>query len=119
MPPRYVKPTRVLANTNSLEGWKNPADNRILYKLPEPITIELMDKMELGNDSFIYRFALPGRESVLGHHTCQYLQLEADVPVGGGKTEPMQRYYHPMSKVTDTGIVDLLIRVYLRNMQNP
>lgn len=80
-----------------------------------------MDKMELGNDSFIYRFALPGRESVLGHHTCQFLQLEADVPVdkASGKTEAMQRYYHPMSKVTDKGIMDLLIRVYLRSMSHP
>lgn len=38
-----------------------------------------MDKMELGNDSFIYRFALPGWDSCLGHQTCQYLEFEADI----------------------------------------
>lgn len=31
----------------------------------------------------------------------------------------MKRYYHPMSKVTDQGIVDFLIRVYIKNMQHP
>lgn len=31
----------------------------------------------------------------------------------------MRRYYHPMSKVSDEGILDLLVRVYLRSMQHP
>jgi hypothetical protein len=53
----------------NLKEIKNP-DGRIVQKLEEPITIELMDKMEMGSDTFVYRFALPGRESCLGHHTC-------------------------------------------------
>ena len=31
----------------------------------------------------------------------------------------MTRYYHPMSKVDDSGMLDLLIRVYLRNFKFP
>ena len=74
----------------------------------------------MSNDTFIYRFALPGRESVLGHYTCQYLEFEADLQ--GEKGQPpvvMKRYYHPMSKVDDQGVLDLLIKVYLKNMKFP
>jgi hypothetical protein len=39
-----------------------------------------MEKLEMGCDnSFVYRFALPGRFSVLGHKTCQYLEFEAKI----------------------------------------
>ena len=31
----------------------------------------------------------------------------------------MKRYYHPMSKVNDQGIIDLLIKVYLRDFKFP
>lgn len=75
-----------------------------------------MDKQELSNDTFIYRFAIPGRESVLGHYTCQYLEFEADIKNSEGGVTPMKRYYHPMSKVNDEGVLDLLIKVYLKNM---
>ena len=73
----------------------------------------------MSNDTFIYRFALPGRHSVLGHKTCQYLEFEADVKTDDEEskgTVKMNRYYHPMSKVEDEGVLDLLIKVYLRNM---
>lgn len=74
---------RKLIDPASLTEFKNPADGRIISKLDNPITIELMDKMELGGDSFVYRFAIPGRDSCLGHQTCQYLEFEADVDNGG------------------------------------
>jgi NAD(P)H-flavin reductase len=51
----------------------------MLKKLEKPINMELMERMEISNDTFVYRFAVPGRESILGHHTCQYLEFEADV----------------------------------------
>ena len=72
----------------------------------------MIDKEELATDTFVYRFALPEEDKTLGHLTCEYLQFEATL--GGQK---LQRYYHPLSKVTDTGYVDLLIKVYLRNME--
>ena len=108
--------SRKLIDLPSLTEIKNPTDGRIISKLEKPITIELMDKMELGGDSFVYRFAIPGRDSCLGHQTCQYLEFEADVENG---TKQMTRYYHPMSKVNDSGILDLLIKVYLRNFKFP
>ena len=70
----------------------------------------LVSKDELATDTFVYRFALPEENQSLGHFTCQYLKFEAIV--GGEKFE---RFYHPLSKVSDTGYVDLLIKVYLRN----
>jgi len=30
--------------------------------------------------------------------------------------EALTRYYHPLSKVTDVGYLDLLVKVYLRNL---
>ena len=32
--------------------------------------------------------------------------------------EKFERFYHPLSKVSDTGYVDLLIKVYLRNFEH-
>ena len=62
-----------------------------------------MEKLEMGCDnSFVYRFALPGQFSVLGHKTCQYLEFEASIKnKETGEAEQMTRYYHPMSKVDD------------------
>lgn len=33
--------------------------------------------------------------------------------------EKLTRYYHPLSKVTDNGCIDLLVKVYLQNLQFP
>ena len=81
LPARMNDAKRHLINHDGLTTWANPSDGRVLQKLDKSIDSELFEKMELGNDTFIYRFALPGRDSCLGHHTCQYLQLEADVVV--------------------------------------
>ena len=98
----------------------NP-DGRIVQKLEKPIQVELMEKLEMGCDnSFVYRFALPGRTSVLGHKTCQYLEFETNIKnKDTGESESMTRYYHPMSKVHDEGSIDLLIKVYLRDFKFP
>ncbi len=72
-------------------------------------------KEELATDTFVYRMIFDDEhaEKALGHLTCQYLQFEVTI---GGQT--LQRYYHPMSKVSDQGYIDLLIKVYLRNFQH-
>ncbi len=82
--------------------------------------ITLIGRDELATDTFVYRFALPDEERTLGHETCQYLQFEADIlNKETGKVERHERFYHPLSKVTDQGYVDLLIKVYLRNFKHP
>lgn len=86
---------------------------RVLHKLNEPVPVRLLLKEELATDTFVYRFELPDQNRSLGHATCQYLQFECKIG-----DEVFQRYYHPMSKVTDTGYVDLLIKVYLRSFQH-
>mmetsp|Transcript_1624 Transcript_1624/g.2875 ORF Transcript_1624/g.2875 Transcript_1624/m.2875 type:complete len:221 (-) Transcript_1624:265-927(-) len=116
----FGKPNRYLINQSQLKDQKVEGENRFIKTLEKPITVELMDKMEVGNDTFIYRFALPGRDSGLGHFTCQYLQFEADIlNKESGEVDQLTRYYHPMSKVKDAGILDLLIKVYLRNFKFP
>ena len=48
--------------------------------------------------------------------------MEFEAEVGGGAGEAarrVRRYYHPMSKVEDQGVLDLLIKVYLKNMKYP
>ena len=56
----------------------NP-DGRLVQKLKEPITIELMGRDELATDTFCYRFALPDRNKSLGHDTCEYLEFEVEL----------------------------------------
>ena len=73
----------------------------------------LVSKDELATDTFVYRFALPDENATLGHYTCQYLKFEATV-----NGEKYERFYHPLSKVSDKGYVDLLIKVYLRNFEH-
>mmetsp|Transcript_7225 Transcript_7225/g.10106 ORF Transcript_7225/g.10106 Transcript_7225/m.10106 type:complete len:83 (+) Transcript_7225:157-405(+) len=73
----------------------------------------LISKEELATNTFVYRFALPEEHASLGHFTCQYLKFEATVD-----GQIFERFYHPLSKVADTGYVDLLIKVYLRNFEH-
>jgi len=59
--PKLLKPQNPLLTGKNLEPEHVAADGRFLRKLKQPITLELMDKMEMGvGNSFIYRFALPG-----------------------------------------------------------
>lgn len=100
----------IIQNKNTTQVVEN---GRILQKLNEPITMHLISKDELATDTFVYRFALPEEHCSLGHFTCQYLKFEAEID--GQKYE---RFYHPLSKVSDTGYIDLLIKVYLRNFEH-
>ena len=88
-------------------------NGRILEQLEKPLPVVLISKDELATDTFVYRFALRHEHSSLGHFTCQYLKFEAEVD-----GQRYERFYHPMSKVSDTGYIDLLIKVYLRNFQH-
>lgn len=69
---RMLQPTHPLIDFSKCSPEEvNPHDNRSITKLQKPIPLELMDKMDIGvGNSYIYRFALPGRERCLGHYTC-------------------------------------------------
>ena len=73
-------------------------DGRYLQKLNQPIPVRLEMKEELATDTFVYRMAFDDEhaDKALGHLTCQYLQFEIEI-----EGQKIQRYYHPMSKVTD------------------
>eukprot|EP00347_Sterkiella_histriomuscorum_P007280 403349566 len=106
-------------NDNNTFMNVNP-DGRLIRKLKEPLQISLLGKEELATDTYVYRFQLPDLSSTLGHSTCQYLEFEAEILNRETKQkEKYLRYYHPMSKVIDSGYVDLLIKVYLRNFKHP
>jgi len=71
MKARKLVPKNPILNAENLVGEIKKADGRFVNELKSPIKLELMDKMEMGvGNSFIYRFALPGRERCLGHSTC-------------------------------------------------
>ena len=78
---KLLKPLNPILDANGLQPEEvNPEDGRVIQKLKEPIRLELMDKMEMGaGNSYIYRFALPGRDKCLGHYTCQFLQLQTEI----------------------------------------
>lgn len=105
-------PVNPLIN-QSINTTQVTENGRILQKLHDPITMTLISKDELATDTFVYRFALPEEHATLGHLTCQYLKFETII-----SDEKFERFYHPLSKVTDTGYVDLLIKVYLRNFEH-
>ena len=110
---------QTLINFERTKPVQNP-DGRLIQKLEDPIQISLLDKEELATDTYVYRFSLPDQSKLLGHETCQYLEFEADVMNRETRQrEKHTRYYHPMSKVSDRGYVDLLIKVYIRNFKHP
>lgn len=63
-------------NANLTEVLKG---NRHIHKFNEPLEITLVGREELATDTFVYRFALPDQSRTLGHGTCQYLEIEADI----------------------------------------
>ena len=87
--------------------------------LDRPIPLRFWEKDEIGQDTFLFRFILP-EMMPLGHWTCEYVSVCAELPnPETGETDKIHRYYHPISKPTDEGYVDFLIKLYMRSFEDP
>lgn len=75
--------------------------------------LPLVEKEKLSHDSYRYRFGLPSKQHVLGLPIGQHIHLIATI-----NDELVIRAYTPVSSDDDQGYVDLVIKVYHRNV-NP
>lgn len=91
-------------------------------KKPLPITLEnpdikyplrLIDKEIISHDTRKFRFALPSKDHVLGLPVGQHIYLSATI-----NGNLVVRPYTPVSSDDDKGCVDLVIKIYFKNV-NP
>lgn len=80
-------------------------DSQTKYQLP------LIEKEEISHDTRRFRFSLPSKEHVLGLPIGQHIHLIADI-----NGENVIRAYTPVSSDENQGYVDLVIKVYARNV---
>ncbi|XP_038612328.1 LOW QUALITY PROTEIN: NADH-cytochrome b5 reductase 3-like [Tachyglossus aculeatus] len=92
-----------------------------LFRSPAPaITLEnpdvkyplrLIDKENISHDTRKFRFALPSREHILGLPVGQHIYLSARID-GNLVIRP----YTPVSSDDDKGFVDLVVKIYFKNV---
>lgn len=73
--------------------------------------LKLIEKEEISHDTRRYRFQLPSPEHVLGLPIGQHVFLTAKV-----KGDLVIRAYTPVSSDDDKGFVDLVVKVYFKNV---
>ncbi|KAM9312614.1 NADH-cytochrome b5 reductase 3 [Gastrophryne carolinensis] len=73
--------------------------------------LRLVDKEELSHDTRRFRFALPSPEHILGLPIGQHIYLSARVD-GNLVVRP----YTPVSSDDDKGYVDLVVKIYFKNV---
>ncbi|KAK9717472.1 Oxidoreductase NAD-binding domain [Popillia japonica] len=80
-------------------------DSQVKYALP------LIEKEDISHDTKRFRFGLPTKDHILGLPIGQHIQLSAKV-----NDELIIRSYTPVSSDEDHGFVDLVIKVYFKNV---
>ncbi|KAK9870296.1 hypothetical protein WA026_006384 [Henosepilachna vigintioctopunctata] len=80
-------------------------DPQMKYKIP------LIEKEELSHDTRRFRFGLPSSDHVLGLPIGQHINIVARIG-----DELVIRSYTPVSSDDDKGYVDLVIKVYFKNV---
>ena len=77
----------------------------------EKYMLPLIEKEEISHDTRKYRFELPTREHILGLPVGQHIYLSATI-----NNELVIRSYTPVSSDDDRGFVDLIVKVYQKNV---
>lgn len=88
--------------------------NRPLKALQDPnekYQLSLVEKEEISHDTRKYRFGLPSAEHILGLPVGQHIHLSATI-----NNELVIRSYTPVSSDDDKGFVDLVVKVYRKNV---
>ncbi|GLV31970.1 uncharacterized protein CBL_07730 [Carabus blaptoides fortunei] len=80
-------------------------DSQAKYTLP------LIEKEEISHDTRRFRFGLPSKEHILGLPIGQHIHLSAKIG-----DDLIIRSYTPVSSDEDKGYVDLVIKVYFKNV---
>lgn len=91
---------------------KQPAGPLKALKDPnEKYMLPLIEKEEITHDTRRYRFGLPSSEHILGLPVGQHIHLSAQID-----GELTIRSYTPVSSDDDKGFVDLVVKVYRKNV---
>ena len=77
-----------------------------------PVSLSLLEKTELSHNTCRFRFALPSKKHVLGLPIGQHMSLKCTTEDG----KVISRSYTPVSSNDDIGIVDLVVKVYFKNI---
>jgi len=75
------------------------------------VSLTLVKRIKISPDTFLFRFALPTPSHKLGLPVGQNIQVRATF-----KGEEVIRAYTPVSSNDDFGFMDLLIKVYFKNV---
>lgn len=105
-----VAVTAILAKMFLFSGKKKQSpvtlkDSTVKYPL------KLVDKEVISHDTRRFRFALPSPEHILGLPVGQHIYLSCKV-----NKELVIRPYTPVSSDDDKGFVDLVVKVYFKNV---
>lgn len=110
--PRENAPSISAASAPAPAAPANPTGPpRTLLDPNEKYMLPLIEKHELSHDTFRYRFGLPSKDHILGLPIGQHVHLIATI-----NGELVLRAYTPVSSDDDLGYVDLVIKVYKRNV---
>ncbi len=90
---------------------KTSNQKRTLLDPNEKYFLPLIEKEELSHDTRRFRFGLPSPDQVLGLPVGQHIHLIATI-----NDELIIRAYTPVSSDDNKGYVDLVIKVYKRNV---
>ncbi|KAK3927742.1 NADH-cytochrome b5 reductase 2 [Frankliniella fusca] len=77
----------------------------------QKISLPLIEKEELSHDTRRFRFQLPSNKHCLGLPVGQHINISASI-----NGEPCIRSYTPVSSDEDLGYMDLVIKVYFKNV---
>jgi cytochrome-b5 reductase len=77
----------------------------------EKYMLPLIEKDEISHDTRKYRFELPSKDHILGLPVGQHIHLSAQI-----NGELVIRSYTPVSSDDDKGFVDLVVKVYKKNV---
>lgn len=93
------------------QSAKSSGAPRTLLEPNEKYYLPLIEKEEISHDTRRFRFGLPTPEHVLGLPVGQHIHLIASI-----NEELVIRAYTPVSSDENLGYVDLVIKVYKRNV---
>lgn len=93
------------------DGKKEEKGEKTLLDPTEKYMLPLIEKHEISHDTRRFRFGLPSPKHVLGLPIGQHVNLIATI-----NNEPVVRAYTPVSSDDDLGFVDLVVKVYKRNV---
>jgi len=77
----------------------------------EKYFLPLIEKEEISHDTRKFRFELPSKDHILGLPVGQHIHLSATI-----NTELVIRSYTPVTSDDDKGFVDLVVKVYKKNV---